>query len=305
MDSCVIGTRGSRLALSQAEEIQGRLKTLFPKIDFQIREIETRGDRTKKLLERHSETIGFFTKEIEEALLSGEIDVAVHSLKDLPTKGPDNLEIAAITRRENPQDALVTTDGRSLSQLADGSRIGTGSARRKSQLLKFNPTFEVIGVRGNLDTRFRKLEEKRFNALVLAMAGLSRFGAEVKKVWPIPYETMLPAPGQGALAVQIRKKDQELGKIVSRLDDPETRCCVTAERAFLSCLGGGCQLPLGALGCLQNGELVLEGVLMREDGEKGIREGLRASRSEPVKAGERLGEKFLEKGADALLNDKG
>ena len=182
MDSMTIGTRGSRLALSQAEEIQKKLRSLFPKIDFKLKRVVTQGDKTEKLLRRHAETVGFFTKELEEALLAQEVDIAVHSLKDLPTVGPEKLQIAAITRRENPQDALVTTDGRSLSALRPGSRIGTGSERRRSQLLRFNAAFEVVGIRGNLDTRLRKLEEKGVDALVLAMAGLRRFQVKPEKV---------------------------------------------------------------------------------------------------------------------------
>ncbi|MBI4436189.1 MAG: hydroxymethylbilane synthase [Candidatus Omnitrophica bacterium] len=305
MDSITIGTRGSRLALSQAEEIQKKLKHLFPKSDFQLKRVETQGDKTEKLLQRHSETVGFFTKELEESLLEESVDIAVHSLKDLPTVAPEKLRIAAITRRENPQDALVTTDGRSLSALRSGSRIGTGSERRKLQLLHFNGTFEVVGIRGNLDTRLRKLEEKGFDALVLAMAGLRRFGVDPKKVWPIPLDIMLPAPGQGALAVQVRKKDRELGEMVSQLDDLETRRCVTAERAFLSRLGGGCQLPLGALGTLKGKALVLEGVLLGEDGQREIRARLKGTPEDSEKVGEKLGDQFFEMGAEELLNGKG
>jgi len=305
MDSIPIGTRGSRLALSQAEEIQKKLKTLFPGCDFKLKRVETQGDKTEKLLTRHAETVGFFTKELEEALLAGFADIAVHSLKDLPTVGPEKLQIAAITRRENPQDALVTTDGRALSALLPGSRIGTGSERRRTQLLRFNAAFEVVGLRGNLDTRLRKLEEKGFDALVLAMAGLRRFNVNPEKVWPIPLSLMLPAPGQGALALQVRKGDRELTEMVSRLDDLETRRCVTAERAFLSRLGGGCQLPLGALGTLQGGMLDLEGVLLSGDGRREIRARLKGTAEVPEKIGEKLGDQFFEMGAEELLNDKG
>ncbi len=300
MDRVVIGTRASSLALAQAEEVRGLLKKRFPEVDFQLKEIRTAGDKTEKLLSRHAEEVGFFTKELEEFLLSKAIDIAVHSLKDLPTKHPEPLQIAAVTKRENPQDALVTEEGKTLSDLPEGVRIGTGSARRKAQLLYFNPKFEVVGIRGNLDTRFRKLKEKSFDALVLAMAGLGRLKAAPQKIWPIPYNIMLPAPGQGALAVQIRKGEKELEKRVSTLDHPESRQCVTAERSFLAHLGGGCQLPLGALGVVRNGEIVLNGVLVREDGKERIRFGM--SGKKPEEVGLKLAEKFLEMGAEALLH---
>ncbi len=303
MNKFVIGTRGSTLAFAQAEEIQGRLKGLFPKIAFELKTIRTGGDKTEKLLTRHAETVGFFTKELEETLLTREIDIAVHSLKDLPTKSPDALEIAAIPQRENPQDALVSKEGRPLAALKARARIGTGSSRRKSQLLHFNPSFEVVGVRGNLDTRVRKLEEGAYDALVLAMAGLRRIGIDSKKIWPIPFETMLPAPGQGALAVQIRRGEGEVNKMVSQLDHSLTRHCVTAERAFLSRLGGGCQLPLGAKAIVKEGRIFLEAVLMSEDGTKEIRSSLHSG-EDPVKVGEALGEKFFEMGAEELLSDK-
>lgn len=304
MDRLVLGTRGSSLALAQTEEIRKRLKAFFPKIDFQVKRISTTGDKTQKLLKRHAKEVGFFTKELEEALLSKTIDIAVHSLKDLPTKNPEGLLIAAISARENPQDGLVTEEGRSLSELPKGSRIGTGSSRRKAQLLHVNATFRVVGIRGNLDTRLRKLKEENVDALVLALAGLSRIGVDAKKIWPIPFDTMLPAPGQGALAVQIRQSDRNLREIVSQLDDPSTRRCVTAERTFLSRLGGGCQLPLGALAVLKGDGIYLEAVLMREDGQKRIREGL-FSNGDPMTLGEKLGDRFFELGAEELLNGEG
>jgi len=303
VDKVVIGTRGSALALAQAEEVRIRLKTFFPKIDFRLERIRTGGDKTDKLLMRHAEEVGFFTKELEEALLSEKVDIAVHSLKDLPTQSPDALQIAAVTRRENPQDGLVTEEGRPLSALRQGAKIGTGSTRRKSQLLHFNPTFEVVGIRGNLETRLRKLRDEEFDALVLALAGLRRIGMDLKKVWPIPFEVMLPAPGQGALAVQIRRNGEAVKEIVSRLDDPDTRRCVTAERSFLSHLGGGCQLPLGALAVTKGEEICLKGVLMSEDGKKEIRSALQ-SKKDAAEVGEELGEKFFAMGAEELLNDK-
>lgn len=301
MDSFVIGTRGSLLALAQTEEIRGRLKRAFPKIDFRLERIKTSGDRHDQLVTRHAETIGIFTKELEESLLSKKIDIAVHSLKDLPTKNPEELLIAAIPKRETPEDGLVTEEGKALSKLVSGSRIGTGSSRRRAQLLHFNPSFEVIGIRGNLESRLRKLKEGNFDGLVLALAGLRRIGVDPGKISPIPYEVMLPAPGQGALAVQIREGEKGLRDIVASLEDAETRRCVTAERAFLSRLGGGCQLPLGALAGVSGKEITLEAVLMSEDGKKLIRFRL-TSGKDPEKVGEELGEKFFAMGAEELLN---
>ncbi|MFH1857661.1 MAG: hydroxymethylbilane synthase [Candidatus Omnitrophota bacterium] len=300
MDRVVIGTRASALAVAQAGSVQAQLRHLFPKIDFQLKWIRTQGDKTDVLPGRHAKTAGFFTKEIEEALLSKKIDIALHSLKDLPTRGPEALQVAAVLRRETPQDGLVTPGGRSLFELPPGARIGTGSARRKAQLLHFNAAFEVVGVRGNLDTRLRKLEEGAFEALVVALAGLRRLGLEDGKVWPIPYEVMLPAPGQGALALQIRRNEKALQEMVLRLNDAATERCVAAERAFLSRLGGGCQLPLGALALVQGEEMLLEGVLMSENGQKKIRTSL-CGKDDPFRLGERLGEQFFNLGAATLL----
>lgn len=304
MDKFIIGTRGSTLAVAQAEEVRQALGTRFPNVVFQLETIRTKGDKTGKLLKRHSEQVGFFTKELEEALLAKKIHIAVHSLKDLPTKTPKPLRIAAIPKRASVQDGLVTEDGRALSQLRPGSRIGTGSARRKAQLLHFNPSFEVVGIRGNLDTRIRKWREEELDALVLALAGLGRIGLDPKYIWPVPFDLLLPAPGQGALAVQVRKSDEALGEMVAAIDDAQTRTCVTAERAFLSRLGGGCQLPLGALATTKKEGILLEAVLLSEDGQKKIRSHL-SSKKDPVTVGKELGNLFFEMGAEELLNGKG
>ena len=267
----VIGTRGSRLALAQSETVFSELKRLFPEILFELKTIRVAGDKrpTETLVAK--EAVGFFTKELEEALLSGEIEMAIHSLKDLPIALPEGLEIAAVTRRENPQDVLMTKEGCSLKELPRGSRIGTGSPRRRAQLLYLNPTLEVVPIRGNIETRIQKIDSQGLDGIVLAACALSRCGFDGARSWPIPFEMMLPAPGQGALAVEIRSNDESAKKLASQIDHLDSRLATTAERAFHASLGGGCQLSLGALGTVEGKGLRLEGVLLDPDGKKRIR----------------------------------
>jgi len=301
MGRVIIGTRGSTLALVQAEWVQRSLRDLFPGEHFAIEKIKTTGDSTQKLLNRHAEEVGFFTKEIEDALLNRTIDVAVHSLKDLPTQQPEGLEITAVPKRENPQDALVTEKGLSLHALSENSRIGTGSARRKAQLLSVYPKLKVLGMRGNLNTRLRKLKERACDALVLAVAGLERMKIDPDMVWPIPLEIMLPAPGQGALALETREEDQGTRRMVQKLDHPESHRCVTAERSLLAHLGGGCQLPLGALGRSMGEETTLEAILLSEDGRTKIHSRVVSTEGAET-VGKRLADQFFKEGAEALLN---
>ena len=298
----VIGTRGSRLALRQSEIVLSELKRLFPEILFELKTIRTGGDKRPTETPAASEAIGFFTKELEEALLSGQIDMAVHSLKDLPIRVPKGLEIAAVTERANPQDVLVTQKRCPLLELPRRSRIGTGSPRRRAQLLYVRPDLDIVPIRGNVETRIQKIVSQGFQGVVLAACALSRAGIEDAKSSPIPFETMLPAPGQGALAVEIRSNDERVRKAASRIDHLPSRLATASERAFHAFLGGGCQLPLGALASVEGERLWLEGVLLDPDGNKRIRLSVEGSREKAEEIGELLGKRFKAEGAEELLH---
>ena len=298
----ILGSRGSPLALAQAHWIESRLRSAAPPVLAEIRVVKTTGDRATSAILASGQSVGLFVREIEEELLSGRIDLAVHSLKDLPLKQPEGLIVAAIPSREDPGDVLVTGDGRGIEDLEPGARIGTGSPRRIGQLLARRQDLQFEPIRGNVDTRLRKLSEGKVDALVLALAGLKRLGASHAASHPLPWEVMLPAPGQGALAVEIRSADSQLGKTLSSLlDDPSTSAEVSAERAFLKTLGGGCQMPVGSLGRVSGGSLELLGVVVSADGKRILRESVRGSSDLPVEAGIELGRRLLAAGAAKLL----
>jgi len=297
----IVGTRGSRLALAQTEIVLVELKRLCPGISFEQKTIRTAGDRrpTEAI---GKETVGFFTKELEEALLSGAIDVAVHSLKDLPIAVPKGLEIAAVLTRGNPQDVLVTEGGLSLGELRGGSRVGTGSPRRRAQLLHFNRQLEVVPIRGNIETRIGKLRAEGLDGIVLAACGLSRCGLDAAALWPIPFEVMLPAPGQAALAAEVRSADPGVKETVSRIDHLDSRLATTAERTFHASLGGGCQLPLGALATVDGKTLRLQGVLLDPDGRQKLRLTAEGPKEKAREIGESLGKRLMQEGAKELLH---
>jgi hydroxymethylbilane synthase len=300
--SLILGSRGSQLALAQAHWIEARLRSAIPPVLADIRVVKTTGDRATGALLASGENVGIFVREIEEELLSGGIDLAVHSLKDLPLAQPEGLQLAAIPVREDPRDVLVTRDGRGLEDLPPGARIGTGSPRRIGQLLARRGDLRFEAIRGNVDTRLRKLSEGRVDALVLALAGLNRLGASQSGAYPLSLEVMLPAPGQGALGVEIRSRDEPLAKILRKLlDDPSTAAAVTAERALLKTLGGGCQMPVGALGRVSGESLELLGVVAAADGQRILRDSIRGSSLHPIEAGVELGGKLLAAGAAQLL----
>jgi hydroxymethylbilane synthase len=249
---------------------------------------------------------GVFTKELEEALLSGRIDLAVHSLKDLPTILPERLTIAAITKREDTRDALVMRAGSALAEpslrsLPEGALVGTSSQRRLAQLKHLRPDINIKDLRGNVDTRLRKLDAGDYDAIILASAGLRRLGLTNRISAPIPTEEMLPAVGQGALAIEMRKDDSEALKLLSSLDDAATRYACTAERALLRSLGGGCQLPIAAHAVVVDNELRLEGLVAAVSGEVVIRDSLAGRSLDARELGETLGGRLLERGAASLL----
>jgi len=249
----MVGTRSSPLALRQTEEVLARLRSLHPELTFEVKTITTQGDA---ILDRPLPSFGgrgVFVKEMELALQEGTVDMAVHSLKDMPTQLPPGLALAAVTSRRDPSDCLVLASrhreaGLTLDTLPPGARIGTGSLRREAQLRAYRPDLRVESVRGNLQTRLRKLEEEGFDALILATAGLQRLGMEQLIAQTLPMEVCLPAPGQGALALETRADDEAVRTLLEPLGEPEATAEVTGERAVLAALGGGCHVPVGARG---------------------------------------------------------
>jgi hydroxymethylbilane synthase len=299
----VIGSRGSKLALWQAQHIAARLSDLGEETRIEI--IKTSGDKLQDvpLAEVGGKALfnkAMFTKEIDEALLSGAIDLAVHSMKDVPTGLPAGLTIAAIPEREEPRDALI---GRSLADLEDGTRIGTSSLRRQAQLLAYRPQLEIEVLRGNVDTRLRKLTEKQgdrqYDAIVLAAAGLRRLGWQDRITELIPVEVMCPAVGQGALAIETRDDGGAAQEIAAKLDHADTRTAVTAERAMLEKLGGGCQVPVGGYAYLEKGVIHMRAIVASPDGRRVVRAEL--SGVDPARTGASIGRNLLEKGAEEIL----
>jgi hydroxymethylbilane synthase len=272
---------------------------VYPDLECTEHIITTTGDRE---LDRPLPEIGgkgLFTSELEEALLSGKVDAAVHSLKDLPVEDTPGLVIAAIPEREAAQDVLVTAQGQKLADLPDGARVGTCSVRRTAQLLARRPDLTILPLRGNVDSRVRKILSGEYDAIVLAQAGLTRLGLQSYIGEVFPLDVMLPAPGQGALAVQCRADDEETLDLLASIHDPFTGAAVQAERAFLSGLGGGCSLPVAAFAQKNNGAIILTGAVISPDGKQAIR--LSAVDQDPHKLGQRLADLVLERGAANLL----
>jgi hydroxymethylbilane synthase len=304
----VIGSRGSKLALWQAEWVKTQIEQLSPESHVQIEIIKTSGDRLKDAPLSVIGGQGVFTKEIEEALLSGRIDVAVHSLKDLPTTVPEGLTIGAITEREDPRDAIILKFGdmRPVSTLQDLSAdavVGTSSQRRMAQLKHARPDVHIREVRGNVDTRLRKLDEGGYDAIILASAGLRRLELTRRISLMLPLSEMLPAIGQGALGVQIRATSSALAELGAQLDHPETSAACTAERAFLRAMGGGCQLPIAGHAQIIAGVLKLEGLVGSSDGARLLRESIEGPASDATRLGAELGQRMLKKGAGNLLSN--
>lgn len=277
----VIGTRGSRLALIQAQTVREILRKAFPNLTTELREITTRGDRIKARPSGETGPMGLFTREIERKLLEGEIDLAVHSLKDLPTELPEGLTIAATPERADAHDALVCREAAGLAELPEGAVVGTGSPRRAAQLLAARPDLAIRPLRGNVDTRLAKLSRGEYDAIVVAKAALDRMGRTDAASCVLDYETCLPAPGQGALAVEARDGDLEVMQFAGVLNHTETYVATAAERELLRRLGGGCHLPMGALGECDGGVLTLRAALFSPDGRRSVRARARGSLENP------------------------
>src|SRR5581483_1723954 len=294
-----IGSRGSQLALWQANHIASLLKANGHHVEIEI--IRTTGDKIADIALSQVGTKGMFTKEIEEALAEGRVHLAVHSLKDLPTEVTPGFELAAITRREDPRDVLLSRDHRGLNQLPQGARVGTSSLRRQAQLKALRPDLQIHPLRGNVDTRLRKLSEGAYDAIILAAAGLNRLGKTelVKQV--IPAEIMCPAAGQGALGIEIRAGDEATRDYLAFLDDADARATTTCERALLNKLGGGCQVPIGASAKVKDGRVYLEAVVAYPDGRKVLRESRNGD--DPIELGEAVGDTLLRRGGNAILEE--
>jgi hydroxymethylbilane synthase len=292
-----IGSRGSQLALWQANHISALLRERGHEVEFEI--IKTTGDKITDVALAKVGTKGMFTKEIEEALAEGRIDLAVHSLKDLPTELSAGFEIAAVTKRENPRDVFCSRKYKSIEDLPRAARVGTSSLRRQAQLKTVRPDLDIHPLRGNVDTRLRKLEAGEFDAIILAAAGLNRLGKTETVRQIIPAEVMCPAAGQGALGIEIRAGDSATRAHLEFLDDAAARATTTCERALLNKLGGGCQVPIGAFAEVRNGQLHLEAIVADPDGAKILRES--RDGTDPVQLGESVGHTLLQRGGDAIL----
>jgi hydroxymethylbilane synthase len=298
-----LGTRASALARAQTEVVAALLAAACPDAALSTRVLSTAGDRTQESGEPLPEIggKGLFTAELERALVEGEIDIAVHSLKDLPTQEAAGVVVGAVTSREDVRDCLVTRSPASLSDLSEGAVVGTSSLRRSAQLAALRPDLDVRSIRGNVDTRIRKVEAGEYDAALLAAAGIRRLGLEGAVSEWLPPETMLPAPGQGALAVQCRADDAAICNLLADLDDAGARAETTAERAFLEALGGGCAAPVAALAATTTTPRVrLQGLVASVDGRHVVRV---RGEGDPVEVGARLAQEALSLGADRILRN--
>jgi hydroxymethylbilane synthase len=295
-----IGTRGSALALWQARSIAQALRETTG-VEPEIVIIKTSGDKFQQTSFSQIGTKGVFIKELEDALLEERIDLAVHSMKDVPTEMPEGLTIAAIGKREDVRDALLSSNGATLTSLPDGARVGTSSLRRQSQLLYARHDLRLLELRGNVDTRIEKLKRGDYDAIVLAKAGLDRLGLSGNISQVLPHDVSLPAAGQGAIGIEARTGDAETLRVLETLEDADTRSAVTAERSALAGLGGGCQLPIGAWGRIENGTLALDVAVLSPDGKQRIWEKDSGSPKDAEGIGQRIAKKLRDGGAVALL----
>jgi len=298
-DHIRIGTRASKLAQWQANWVADQLRRLGATVE--LVEITTSGDVQQTGPIADVGLQGVFTKEVQAAVLTGDADIAVHSLKDLPTEQVDGLVLAAVPERENVADALVSNQAKSLAVLPTGARVGTGSLRRLAQLKHLRPDLKVVGIRGNVDTRLRKLDGGEYDAILLAAAGLRRLGWEDRIAELLAPPQMLPAVGQGALGIECRRDDQAVHELLSQLDHNETHQAVTAERAMLALLHGGCSAPVGAWGRVESGELVLDGLVANLMGTQVLKANASGHSSAAKQIGQQVAEQLLAQGAAEII----
>lgn len=301
----LVGTRGSKLALYQAELVKAKLEQSFPLVQFSLVRIKTGGDMIRRSSTNPFLTKRVYTQEIEDALERKEIDLAVHSAKDLAVNLPTGLTIGTVLEREDPRDCLVSREGKKLNELPLGARIGTSSIRRKLQLLRLHPGLVVEGIHGNVDTRVRKLEEEEVDALVLAYAGLKRIGLTALVSEIFPDEKFYPAPCQGAIVIECRAGDSETEEILAPLNHPDSVFSVICERAFLRRLEGGCQLPCGVTSRIESDgkKLVAAGILFSLDGSKCVETKIEAMPDNAEAIGLRLAEEILAKGGEKIIHE--
>lgn len=297
-----IGTRGSQLALYQAEKVKATLESLFPELQVELKIIKTKGDKILDVALSKIGDKGLFTKEIENELIDGSVDIAVHSLKDLPTKLPEGLKLGAVLERGEFRDAFVSRDGKKLADLKPGAVVATSSLRRIAGLLKINDKIIIKDIRGNVNSRLQKMEDGYCDAMIMAAAGLQRLGLERYITEVIDPEIVMPAVSQGAIAIETRENDPEVDDLMAKLNHVATWNAITAERAFLAHLEGGCQVPLGCYSRVENDQLILSGFVASVDGKQYIKETISGEIGKGAELGVEMAEKMLEKGAHEILS---
>jgi hydroxymethylbilane synthase len=298
-----IGTRGSLLALTQSEAVRAALQAAWPGLTVELTIIKTTGDKIQDVPLAKVGGKGLFVKEIEDALLDRSVDLAVHSMKDVPSELPAGLVMGAVPRREDPRDVLVMRTARGLRELSAGAKIGTSSLRRAAQIRKLRPDLEVLNLRGNLDTRLRKVKEGTYDAIVLAAAGLRRMGWESQATVYLDPGEFVPAVGQGALGIEVRQADADVRRLLAPLHDASTAVAVAAERSFLKELQGGCQVPIGGYAWVTDGSVELTGIIASLDGSETFRGSLRADTEQAEQLGARLARQILEAGGRRILDE--
>ena len=296
-----IGTRQSALALWQAEHIAALLQEKYPECEIALKRVLTKGDKILDVSLSKIGGKGLFTKEIEQDLLDGEVDLAVHSLKDMPTELPEGLILACITKREHEGDAFVSNNYKSLAELPLGATVGTSSLRRKAQLLAARPDLQIVDLRGNVQTRLARLDEGKMQAIILAVAGLRRLGLGDRIQEILPHAICLPAVGQGALAIEARANDSEVLQMLEFLNDPDTQAVTKAERAYLRLLEGGCQVPIGVYAEVCEQQILLRAVIASLDGQRVLKDCIQGAIDEAEQLGIKLGEQMLAAGGREIL----
>jgi hydroxymethylbilane synthase len=297
----IIGSRGSSLALAQTGWVKTQISGRFPDAEVTIKVITTSADRNPTASIRAGSSVGVFVKELEQALLQKEIDIAVHSMKDVPTSIPEGLQIAAVPEREDARDAFIAASARDLSQLPPGSLVGTGSVRRQAQLLALRPDLRVADIRGNVDTRLKKLQDGSYDSIILACAGLNRLGLHDRITFPLDFAQMLPSPGQGALAIEIRTEDVQAQQVTSALNHAPTEAAVSAERSFLRRMGGGCNVPVAVYAHLNRGLMEIDALVASPDGKEILRDSVQQKPEMADEAAIQLAESLLARGARSIL----
>lgn len=301
IDKIVIGTRGSELALWQTNWVKAELEKYYPELNIQVEIIKTKGDKILDVSLSRIGDKGLFTKEIENALLDKKIDLAVHSLKDLPTVLPNGLQIGAVSERIDQRDVFISNKFSSLEELPENASVATGSLRRKSQLLNYKPALNIIDIRGNLQTRFKKFKENGYDGMILAYAGVKRLEMDEKITQIIPVELMLPAVSQGVMAVEVRQGNEDIIELLSVINNKASEIETTAERSFLNSLQGGCQVPIGVFSQISGDKLKMEGMVASIDGKILLRDKIEGETENSSVLGKQLAEKLKSLGAEDIL----